>query len=145
MSTLWLIAKFFIYTFILTVLYRQSYNLLFFLARLPSVWIGVVGLLGILNMVLAYILGWDPRLVGASTASAIILNLAPSPSAGRTKEEMRVMVNEIYKELELPHGRVQAKIGLAVFTLCSLGSYVLLFGEVCDRNGACTPIFRTLF
>ncbi len=144
MDTVWLIAKFIIYTFILSVLYRQSYNFLFFLARRPVIWIGVVGLLGISNMVLAYLLGWDPRLVSAAVFTAFILNLVPSPPSGHTKEEMRTMVDEIYKEMELPHGRVQSKIGLAVFALCSLTSYVLLFGEVCDRSGACTPIFRTL-
>ena len=63
MDTIWRIAKFIIYTFILNVVYRQSYNFLFFLARRPVIWIGVVGLLGISNMLLAYLLGWDPRLV----------------------------------------------------------------------------------
>lgn len=144
MDTIWLIAKFVIYTFILSVLYRQSYNFVFFLARRPVTWISVVGLLGISNMVLAFLLGWDPRLVSAAVITAFILNLAPSPPAGHTKEDMRTMVDEIYKELELPYGRMQSKIGLASFALCSLVSYVLLFGETCDRSGACTPIFQTL-
>jgi hypothetical protein len=140
-SIVWLIAKFISYTFILSVLYRQSYNLLFFLSRRPVTWIGVVSLLGIFNMVLAYALGWDPRFVSAAVITAVILNHSPSPPAGHTKEEMRTMVNEIDKELELPHGRVQAKIRLASFALFSIGSYVLLFGEVCNRGGVCTPLF----
>jgi hypothetical protein len=130
--------------YVLVVLYRQSYDVLFFLARRPMTWIAVVGLLGISNMVLAYLLGWNPRLVSAAVIIAFILNIAPSPPAGNTKEEMRSMVNEIYKESGLPHGRLQSKIGLSVFGLCSLGSYILLFGEVYGRGGACTPLIRTL-
>lgn len=144
MNTFWLVVRFIIYTYVLVVMYRQSYNLLFFLARRPMTWIGVIGLLGILNMGLAYLLGWDPRLVSAAVITAFLFNIAPSPPAGHTKEEMGSMVNEIYKELGLPHGRLQSKIGLAVFGLCSLGSYILFFAEVCSRGGACTPLIRTL-
>lgn len=127
MNAAWLVAEFVIYTFALVVLYRQSYNFLFLLARCPVTWIVVVGLLGILNMTVAYWFGWDPPLVGAAASTAFILNLVPSSPAGQTKREMRTMVNEIYEELGLPHGRVQSKTGLAVFGLCSIGSYVLFF------------------
>lgn len=144
MNIIWLIVKFIIYTYVLAVLYRQSYNFLFFLARRPITWIGFVGLLGISNMVLAYLLGWDPRLVSAAVITAFLFNIAPSPPVGHTKEEMRSMVNEIYIELGLPHGRLQSKIGLAVFGLCSLGSYILFFTEVCNRVGSCTPLIHTL-
>lgn len=144
MNTVWLIVKFIIYTYALIMLYRQSYNLLFFLARRPITWIGFVGFLGISNMALAYLLEWDPRLVSAAVITAILLNIAPSPPVGYTKEEMRSMVNEIYIELGLPHGRLQSKIGLAMFGLCSLGSYILFFTEVCSRVGSCTPLIHTL-
>lgn len=143
MDTVWLIAKIIIYIFVLNILYRQSYNFVFFFARRPLTWIGTVGLLGILNMVLAYLLGWDPRLVSVAVFTVFILNIAPSLPTSHTKEEMHTMVDEIYKEMELPQGRIQAKVGLVTFALCSLVSYVLLFGEVCSSEG-CTPIFRTL-
>ncbi|MGE4534428.1 hypothetical protein [Halomonas sp.] len=145
MSTIWLIVNFLFYTLIINVLYRQSYNLLFFVVRCPITWVGVAGLLGISNMVLAYVMGWDPRLVSAAVITAIILNLGSSLLPDQNKEEMRAMVDDIYGDLELPHGRVQAKIGLATFALSSIGSYILLFIEICSLGGECTPLFKTFF
>lgn len=142
MDIVWLIVKFIVYTFVLSALYRHSYNFIFFFARRPVTWIGAVGLLGILNIVLAYLLKWEPNFVSAVVFTVLILNLTPSLFTG--KEEMGTIIDEMYKGIELPHGRMQSKIGLAVFALCSLSSYVLLFGKVCDSSGACTPIFRTL-
>ena len=144
MNIVLIIAKIAIYSFVLVVLYRQSYNFLFFLAKRPKTWIAVVGVIGVINMGLAYVVGWDPRLLSSAALTTFLLNIAPSPSAGHTKEEMRTMVNEIYKEWGLPRGRLQRKIGLAVFGLCSLGSYILFFGEIYSRSGECTPLIRSL-
>jgi hypothetical protein len=52
MSVVWLIGKIAFYTFILNVLFRQTYNFIFVLAKRPTVWIGVVALLGVANMAL---------------------------------------------------------------------------------------------
>jgi hypothetical protein len=139
MITIWTIAKIAVYTFILVVLYRQSYNFIFFLAQRPKTWIAVVGALGVANMMLAYALGWAPRLVSAAVLTALLLNVAPSLS----KEE-RAEVREVYKEMVLPYGRLQSRLGLAAFGLCSLVSYLVLFGESCDKNNECISIVRSL-
>jgi hypothetical protein len=78
MNAVWVVSKIVIYTFVLVVLYRQSYNVLFFLARRPKTWIAVVGALGALNMAFAYALGSDPRLVSAAAFTAL-LGLHPVP------------------------------------------------------------------
>ena len=143
MSTIWIIAKIAIYTFFLVVLYRQSYNFLFVLTHRPKTWIAVVGLLGILNMGLAYTFGWNPRLVSTATLIAFLLNIVPSPPTGAEKGT-RCIADEIYKEWGLPYGRLQKKIGLAAFVVCSLVSYVLFFAEYCNANGQCTPFILTL-
>jgi hypothetical protein len=57
---------------------------------------------------------------------------------------MLAMINEIYNEWGLPFGRLQSRLGLFVFGLCSLVSYVALFGEACDKNNVCTPLIRNL-
>ena len=111
MSTIWIIAKIAIYTFFLVVLYRQSYNFLFVLTHRPKTWIAVVGLLGILNMGLAYTFGWNPRLVSTATLIAFLLNIVPSPPTGAEKGT-RCIADEIYKEWGLPYGRLQKKLVL---------------------------------
>lgn len=144
MDAVWVAAKIAIYTFALVVLYRQSYNVLFFLARRPRTWIAVVGALGALNMALAYVLGWDSRLVSAAAFVAFLLNIAPPPPKGHTKEEMRSTINELYQEMGLPSGRLQSRLGLFAFGLCSLVSYIAFFAEACDKNNECTPLIRGL-
>jgi hypothetical protein len=89
MSVVWLIGKIAFYTFILNVLFRQTYNFIFVLAKRPTVWIGVVALLGVANMALAYALSWDPRLVGAATLTTIILNIPPSGGVGPEPDRRR--------------------------------------------------------
>src|SRR6516164_2785173 len=127
MNAAWAVPKIALYTFVLNVLYRQSYNFLFFLARRPKTWIAVVGALGALNMAFAYALGWDPRLVSAAVPIAFLLNIAPGPPEGITKEEKRAIVNEFYEQMGLPFGRLQSRLGLLAFGLCSLISYLALF------------------
>jgi len=144
MNAVWVVSKIAIYTFVLVVLYRQSYNFLFFLARRPKTWIAVVGALGALNVVFAYALGWDPRLVSAAAFTALLLNIAPAPPKGHTKEEWRITINEVYGEMGLPSGRLQSRLGLLAFGLCSLISYLALFGQTCDINNECTPLLQGL-
>ena len=145
MNAVWVVSKIAIYTFVLTVLYRQSYNILFFLARRPNTWIAVVGALGGLNMAFAYALGWDPRLVSAAAFTALLLNIAPAPPEGHTKKEWRILINEVYEEMSLPSGRLQSRLGLLAFGLCSLISYVAFFAQTCHiASNECTPLFRGL-
>jgi hypothetical protein len=143
MNAVWVVSKIAIYTFVLVVLYRQSSNFLFFLARRPKTWIAVVGALGALNMAFAYALGWDPRLVSDAALGALLFNIGPEPPEGHTKEESRILINEAYQEEGLPSGRLQHRLGLLAFGLCSLISYAALFGQTCDIN-KCTPLFRGL-
>jgi hypothetical protein len=144
MNAVWVVSKIAIYTFVLSVLYRQSSNFLFILAHLPKTWIAVVGALGALNMAFAYALGWDPALVSAAALGALLFNIAPVPPKGHTKEEWRITINEAYQEMGLPSGRLQSRLGLLAFGLCSLISYVAFFTQTCDINNECTPLFRGL-
>jgi hypothetical protein len=67
MSAVWVITKIAVYAAILNAIYRQSYNFLFVLAQRPKTWIAVIGMIGTLNMALAFVLGWDPGVVSAAT------------------------------------------------------------------------------
>ena len=145
MSVVWLIVKIAFYTFILSVLFRQTYNFLFVLAKRPAIWIGVVALLGVANMALASALSWDPRLVSAATLFAIILNIDPSVPKGISKTEFRATVDTVYEGWGITHGRLKDKLGLIAFTVFSLAAYAVFFGETCTPAGQCTPMIKTLF
>ncbi len=145
MSVVWLIVKIAIYIFILSVLFRQTYNFIFVLAKRPEVWIVVVALLGVANMGLAYALSWDPRLVSAATLAAIILNIAPPVPKGLSKTEFRATVDAVYEEWGITHGRLKSRLGLIAFAIFSLGAYVFFFGEICTLSGECTTMMKGLF
>jgi hypothetical protein len=144
-SVVWLIVKIATYIFILNVLFRQTYNFIFVLAKRPAVWIVVVALLGVANMGLAYALSWDPRLVSAATLTAIILNIAPPVPKGLSKTEFRATVDAVYEGWGITHGRLKSRLGLISFATFSLGAYVFFFGEICTLSGECTPMMKGLF
>lgn len=145
MTLVWLITKTILYVFVLNVVFRQSFNFIFVLARRPKTWILLVGLLGFFNIALAYAMEW--RDVSSAVFFAFLLNMRPSPPNGITRREMREMAKDYYNELGIPHGRLQASLGLAAFGLLSLGGYVLFFVEDCGSGvigGNCTPLIQTL-
>ena len=145
MSVVWLIVKIAFYTFILSVLFRQTYNFLFVLAKRPAIWIGVVALLGVANMALASALSWDPRLASAATLTAIILNIAPSVPKGISKTEFRATVDTVYEGWGITRGRLKSRLGLIAFAVFSLAACVLFFGETCTLSGECIPMMKGLF
>jgi hypothetical protein len=144
LTIVWLVVKFAIYTWVLVVIYRQSYNFVLFLARRPIAWLVSITLFAILHMAVAYYFAWTPGLVSLATLATFVLNLAPSRALGVSRAEIRSVVDDAYRELGLPHGRIQARLGLVSFGVFSLAGYILLFGEIC-RGTECTPIFKALF
>jgi len=129
MSTFWLLIKIAVYGFLLKCAYRWSHNLLFVIAKKPLIWIGFVAVLGAANIVLAYLMKWDPRLVGIAVIIAVIFNIetkAPEGFKGNWKET----IDDFWNAAGIPKGRVLSKTGLVVFALASLTTYVLLFGEI---------------
>lgn len=145
MNVLWLIVQIAIYTFVLSVLFRQMYNLIFVLAKRPVIWIVAVAVLGTANMGVAYAFSWNPRLVGVATLMAVILNIAPPIPKGSSKTEFHASVDEVYKAWGVTHGRLKSKLGLIAFGAASVVAYVLFFGESCTLGGECTPIIKTFF
>jgi hypothetical protein len=139
MTVVWIIIKIVIYAQILSVIYRQSNNFIFILAQRPKTWILFVGILGITNMLVAYYLEWDPRLVGAAILIMISINGYPSMS---NKE--RDIIGEAYSDLGIPHGPLQSKIGLAIFFISSTVFYILLFSEKCNARNECISLFKEL-
>ncbi len=64
-----------IFSFVLSVLYRQSYNLLFFYLKKPLLWILFVGFLPLLWFSLGVIFHLSPTVVWWSSIVALCLNI----------------------------------------------------------------------
>jgi hypothetical protein len=105
-----------IFSFLLSVLYRQSYNLLFFYLKKPLLWILFVGFLPILWFSLGVIFHLSPTVVWWSSIIALGLNITPQNNLA--KKEMREFADEF---TEVPnsiqksrYGRICFAIGIAV-------------------------------
>ena len=105
-----------IFSFVLSVLYRQSYNLLFFYLKRPLLWIIFVGFLPLFWFSLGVIFHMSPTTVWWSSIVALGLNI-PSKN-GLTKKEMQEFADEF---TEVPNsiqksrrGRISFAVGIAV-------------------------------
>jgi hypothetical protein len=126
------------------MIYRQSFNIVFMFAKQPWLWMLFVSVLGVANVTIAYLLGWNPRTVATATLLAAFFQLAPSTPKGVEKSEIKNAVDETYIELGISHGRAKAKLGLFMFFAVSVASYILAFSEVCSTSGQCTPLLYQL-
>ena len=74
------------YAFCLSVVIRQSYNLVFALLRKPLVWIITMGVIGFAHFATAGWIGASVSLPFWATVVALIINLPPDPSPTRAIE-----------------------------------------------------------
>jgi hypothetical protein len=144
MAIIWIIAKIAIYTFVLNILFRQTYNFIFFLWQKPAVWIGVLAFLGVANMSFAFGLSWDPSIVSSAVSLVLLLNWPTPVPKGVTRAEVNDFIDTVYTEIGIKHGRRKYRLGLVTFAFFSAASYVLLFAESCTVEGKCTPLLRTI-
>jgi hypothetical protein len=140
MAIIWLIAKIVIFAVILNILFRQTYNLIFFRWRKPAVWIGASALLGVAGALFAFGLSLKTSDVSFAVTFVVLLNLkAPAP-----KGVTRVEVDTGYAEMGIEHGRLKYFLGLVTFAFLLAASYVLPIAESCAAEGKCTPLLRTI-
>jgi hypothetical protein len=140
MAIIWLIAEIVIFAVILNVLFRQTYNFIFFRWRKPAVWIGVLALLGVAAMSFAFGLSLNRRDVSFAVTFVLLLNVPTPAPKGVTRAE----VDTVYTERGIKHGRLKYRLGLVAFAFFAAASYVLLFAESCTAEEKCTPVLRTI-
>jgi hypothetical protein len=129
MAIIWMILKIAIYTFVVHVVFRQTYNFVFILWQKPRLWILIIAILSIANMLLAFSLSWNPSLVSAAILIAILLNLPLHKPKHITEEKYKSLVDDTYTDLGIKHGRLVYRIGIGTFAIASLVSYIVLFSE----------------
>jgi len=111
--------------FVITTIFRQSYNLLFFLLKKPVVWIVFVGMLGYLVFYLSSRMPQSLNIVWWASLAAFFDNIPPENKA-MSKAEMDELSDEM---LDIKDSRLKYRVGLASFAVgCVLG-WIIFFGE----------------
>jgi hypothetical protein len=147
MSAIWFLAKLALFAFVLSVLLRQSYNLIFFAGRKPVLWIASVGTLGFVIVAIAALLHWSSTLVAWAYMLALALNVPGFRNARFGKEataEAAAVADRVYAEMGINGGRRKYRIGLVAFALTAFIAYLLFYGEVCSAKGDCVPLVKPL-
>jgi hypothetical protein len=129
---------------VLNLLYVSSFNLLFMLGRKPVLWIALVAAIAVANIALAYSFDWDVSIAGIAALLVWLRNFPKRAPSSISEDEFKGTVTEIYVDMGLPHGRMQDRIGSALFALCSLVSFIAVSAEACTLEGECVPIIKAL-
>jgi len=144
MGTLELIFKIAGYAMALTLILRSSFFFIFYLASQPAAWIAFIAAFGALNMLGAFWLDFNARLVATATLLAIIFGFPAGPR-GASRQETKELRNAMYEGAGISNGSVKRLIGYLAFSVVSIVIYALAFGEICNSDGGCTPLYRSLF
>lgn len=119
------ILKLAAYAFCLSVLIRQSYNLVFVMLRKPAVWIGIMAIIGFAHFSAAGWIGASVSLPFWATTLALAFNIPP-----RAKDEAGKTVDELYLVWGITRGKLKYRIGLFAMAIASLAGWVLAYGTL---------------
>src|SRR5262249_32306604 len=133
------------WTYTLFMLLRITNNLIFIAARRPKVWIAVAGLIGVVPVVAVYALDWGGRFLEDGIFFAAIFSIPPPVPKGMSKKENKLAMRAMYREIGLPYGRLQYRLGLAAFVVCAIVTVAVFFAEACTYGGVCTrPLLQAI-
>src|SRR5436190_791023 len=125
----WLIALIAVITCstALNILFRQSYNFLFFMMKRPIIWIMTVALLGFLFAGLSSMVQ-QPFGLGVATWSLIVATVRNfPPKSALTREEADAFSG--VRRSQMKYG-----LGLTAFALGGLAGWILFYGALCSPS-----------
>ena len=123
--------------FVLNVILKQTYNFIFFIGKKPVVWALVFGLVTIVFWFICASFGWSVSTPAWASTMAFFMNL-PSSSSKGAKE----LANEMYSEMGIKNGALFYRIGLGIFVVSAIASWVVFYGHVCNSAGQCSGLFE---
>ena len=116
---------------VLNIVFRQSYNFIFFLGRRPYWWMLVVGLVGLGCMAIGSVFANGHNVAFWSAAIVALVNVPPRSDADEFTD--------------VRHSKGKYRFGLAAFVLGCVVGYAVFFGEVCDASlQRCEGLISTL-
>ena len=122
--------------FALNLIFKQSYNFVFFLAKKPLLWICFVTVLSGLFWFICGFYGLSVSSAAWATTMAVFMNFPP-----RSTSEAKALANEMYAEMGLNHGALLYRVGLAGFVIAALAGWVIFYGQTCNSVGECSGFF----
>ena len=136
MSILIFFLKVAVSSSILNILYRQSYNLLFFYLHKPYLWIAFVGSLGIFWFLVGSYYDFSFNVVCWSAIVAFAQNVPPkSPFSKSEMSEISDSFTEVSRSV------LKSRAGLVSFALGNILGLLLFWGESCTLSGECHKFF----
>ncbi|MDR4485431.1 MAG: hypothetical protein R3B95_19910 [Nitrospirales bacterium] len=140
MSTVLVILGIVVLGFVVNVALKQSYNFLFLLGGKPLWWVVTVAVVAIVVWAVAAVVGWGVNVPAWACTIAFFMNLPPAKKNLEAGAVAQTLVDDFYSEMGIKHGQFFYKLGLAVFAVACLASWIAFYGEVCSVDGECRSL-----
>ena len=117
------------FTFILSILIRQSYNFIFMFFKKPILWAVSMGLISFVYFFVGSRFDNSFDVVWWSTLLAFIVNM-PIRLNNKSKKGADIVVDEVYREWGIRKGKLKYRIGLASYLVGGILGWVMFYGEI---------------
>lgn len=117
------------FTFVLSILIRQSYNFIFMFFKKPILWAVSMGLVSFVYFFVGSRFNNSFDVVWWSMLLAFIVNM-PIRLNNKSKKGADIVVDEVYGEWGIRKGKLQYRIGLASYLVGGILGWVIFYGEI---------------
>lgn len=129
MSIIWTILKVLLFTGILTVIAKQSYNFIFFMRKQPGAWIFFMLVLNFLFFMIGSKIQDSFNAVWWSSLLTFLAILPPKRNK-QLQSEIDEAVKDLYEEMGISNGKLKYRLGLVSYCIGGITGWVLFYGEI---------------
>ncbi len=145
MTIVWTIAGIVVLYGCIKILYAQSYNLVFILAKRPVVWLAIVFGIALSVWFISSMLEWSVSTpIWASTLFVFSHFVSQHDAKTILRKEGEAAVDEIFADIGIRHGTRFSRAGPVVFAVASVLSWIAFYGQVCSAQGRCQSLLGAL-
>lgn len=116
--------------FVLHILIKQTYNLVFFTLNRPVAWIVICGFVSFLTWLISYLFELNISIPSLATTIALLSSLPPKVQDGHLQKEMDKIADELYESVGIKNGRKLYRVGLVVFLAVAIISWIVFYGDI---------------
>ncbi len=129
MEIFWTILKIFIFTGIVTVLGKQTYNWVFFIGRKPMLWVLIMMLLNFCFFLIGSNIQSSFNAVWWSSVLAFFA-LLPPKNSGDNSDDIKKAVEDVYTEMSISNGVLKYRLGLIAYVIGGIIGWVVFYGKI---------------
>lgn len=133
MSIIWIILKILIFTGILTVIAKQSYNFIFLMGKKPVVWIFCMLLLNFLFFLIGSNIQDSFNVVWWSSLLTLFAMLPPKKNE-ELQSEINEAVKDFYEEMGISNGKLKYRLGLISYSIGGIIGWVMFYGKIVQAS-----------